>query len=297
VDKAGLEKIDDPAVAIHSDRVDRTAIRSALRLPVYSAFVRTAFLNMLAYRMRYFTGIITYLLFVSVNYFIWQAVYAGSPDTHTINGYTFAEMVTYVSIAWMSRSLYFSSIDNEIDEIVKSGQISVYLIRPVNFHLMMLTQAAGESVFRLVFFTLPISIVILLIFPVSPPASLEHGIMFLLSTFLSFFILAEVNFLVGLSAFYLKSIQGISRAKYFIVQLLSGLLLPIAFFPDWLQSILGFLPFSSIAFLPLQCYLGKTSLGNFPEVILTQLGWGLALATLSHFMWQRAVAKLTLQGG
>lgn len=269
----------------------------AYRLPVYSAFVRTAFLNMLAYRMRYFTGIITYLLFVSVNYFIWQAVYAGSPVGYTINGYSFSEMVTYVSIAWMSRSLYFSNIDDEIDEIVKSGQISVYLIRPVNFHLMMLTQAAGESVFRMVFFTLPISLVILAVFPVSAPASFAHGVMFLCSTFFSFLVLAEVNFLVGLSAFYLKSIQGISRAKYFIVQLLSGLLLPLSFFPAWLQGILDFLPFTSIAFLPLQCYLGKSGIEQFPSIILTQAAWTLALSILGHFVWNRAVAKLTLQGG
>ena len=43
---------------------------------LYEAFIRNSFLKMLAYRLRYYTGIITYLLFVSVYYFIWSAVYA-----------------------------------------------------------------------------------------------------------------------------------------------------------------------------------------------------------------------------
>jgi len=272
-------------------------LTQGLRLPVYSAFVRNAFLNMLAYRMRYFTGIITYLLFVSVNYFVWRAVFSVDNPNQIIRGYTFAEMVTYVSIAWMARSLYFSNLDEVIDEIVKSGQISVYLIRPVNFHLMMLTQAAGESIFRLVFFTLPITLVILAVFPVSPPASFTHAVMFLISTVFSFLVLAEVNFLVGMIAFSVKSIQGISRAKYFIVQLLSGLLIPISFFPDSLLKILDFLPFTSIAFVPLQCYLGKTEISEFSSVIAGQLLWVVFLSIAGHLLWLKAVKKLTLQGG
>ena len=43
------------------------------RIGVYRAFIRTAFLNMLAYRLRYFTGIVTYLLFVS-HYFYYRAL-------------------------------------------------------------------------------------------------------------------------------------------------------------------------------------------------------------------------------
>jgi ABC-2 type transport system permease protein len=247
--------------------------------------------------MRYFTGIITYLLFVSVNYFIWSAVFQQGDVGAKINGYTLSEMVTYISIAWISRSLYFSNIDEEIDEIVKSGQISVYLIRPVNFHLMMLTQAAGESLFRLVFFTLPISVVILIVFPVSAPASVVHGLMFLFSTIFSFLVLAEVNFLIGMSAFYIKSIQGIVRAKYFIVQLLSGLLLPLSFFPNWCQTLLGFLPFTSIAYLPLQCYLGKVAPNEYIWVLVTQIAWVIVLSIIGHLVWKRAINKLTLQGG
>ena len=47
---------------------------------------------------------------------------------------------------------YFSSIDEEIDELVKSGQNSVVLLRPVNFHSIMMSLATGQSLFRLLFF-------------------------------------------------------------------------------------------------------------------------------------------------
>ena len=37
----------------------------------YAEFARVGFVNILAFRLRYFTGIITYFLNVTVYYFIW----------------------------------------------------------------------------------------------------------------------------------------------------------------------------------------------------------------------------------
>ena len=42
----------------------------------YAEFSRVGFVNMLAFRLRYFTGIITYFLNVTVYYFVWSAVYS-----------------------------------------------------------------------------------------------------------------------------------------------------------------------------------------------------------------------------
>ena len=277
-----------------------TFLNSSLYSNVFSTypiFVKNAFLKMLAYRMRYVTGILTYLMFVSVNYFIWEAVFANSEPGMKIKGYTFKEMVTYISIAWISRSLYFSNIDEQIDELVKTGQISIFLIRPVNFHNIMIFQAIGESLFRLIFFTAPISIVIVSIFPVALPKSLLDGLMFLISSSLSFLVLAEMNFLIGLLSFHIKSIQGIVRAKYFLIQLLSGLLLPITFFPEVLEKIVNLLPFVTIAFLPLQCYLGKVPYTEFPALIFHQFFWVIFLYVLGRFFWKKAISHLTLQGG
>lgn len=267
------------------------------KVDLYSAFVRNAFLEMLAYRLRYYTGIFTYLLFVSVHYFIWKAVYAAQPAGAEVKGFTLSEMVSYVAIGWIARSLYFSNIDEVVDELVRSGQISIYLLRPVNFQLMLLSKAIGESLFRLSFFSLPIGAVILFTFPVSPPASVAHFFLFLLATLGGFFVLALLNFLVGLLAFDFKSIRGVMRAKYFLVQLLSGLLLPLTFFPKWVQPILDFLPFKIIAYVPLQFYLGKISVSESPAVFLSILAWILAFVILGVIFGRRSFDKLTIQGG
>lgn len=263
----------------------------------YIACIRLSFLKLIAYRMRYFTGIVTYFMFVSAHYYIWDAVYKGQAGGSTINGYTFSEIITYISVAWMARSVYFSDIDEEIAEMVRSGQISLYLLRPVHFHLVMISEACGGLLFRLIFFTLPISLVIFFFFPVTAPASMLHGVTFLLATIVSFLVLAEINFLLGLLCFYLKSIEGFMRAKYFFIQLFSGLLLPFSFFPQWFTRSMDYLPFRLIAATPLEIYLGKIE-GTALIVTLMKMGlWVFLLFLLSEFFYKRAFKKLLIQGG
>ena len=264
---------------------------------LYLAFGRNAFLTMLAYRLRYYMGILTYLLFVSVHYFIWQAVYAGKGPGAALNGFTLEEMVTYVAVGWIARSFYFSNIDEEVDDIVTSGQVGNYLIRPVDFQVMLYARAIGESLFRLLFFCVPILLVVTWVFPIAAPASSEAFLLFSLSTVLGFFVLAGINFTIGLSAFYLKSIRGLMRAKYFIVQLFSGLLLPISFFPQWLRSVVDLLPFKAVAFVPLQLYLGKIQSDKALFALASQLIWIVVLFVFGRWYWLRAARRLTVQGG
>ena len=68
-------------------------------------FARVGFLNMLAYRARYYVGILTYLFNVAVYFFIWRAVFAHSPN---VAGMSLSEMITYVAVGWTIRSFYFN---------------------------------------------------------------------------------------------------------------------------------------------------------------------------------------------
>ena len=50
---------------------------------------------MLAYRARYYVGVLTYLFNVAVYYFIWRAVFRNTP---TVVGLTLPQMITYVAV-------------------------------------------------------------------------------------------------------------------------------------------------------------------------------------------------------
>src|SRR5437016_789289 len=171
--------------------------RTNSRLSVYAEFVRIAFLKILAYRLRYYTGIVTYFVNVTVYYFIWKAIYS---DNGSIQGFNLGQMITYISVGWIARSFYFNNIDRDLAAQVSEGRLANDLIKPVNLQMMYLSQAAGESLFRLIMFTAPTAVVILLVFPVSPPAGFVQCLLFLISLVFSFLVFALINFIIGLFA-------------------------------------------------------------------------------------------------
>jgi ABC-2 type transport system permease protein len=267
-------------------------LRAAWRAPL--SFARIGFLNMLAYRARYYVGVLTYLFNVAVYYFIWRAVFRNSPS---VAGLSLPDMITYVAVGWTIRSFYFNEIDRELAVQVEEGRLAMNLIRPVDVQTAMIADAAGQSAFRATLFTLPIALVVGLVFPVRPPASILAGALFLLSAILSFFLVAALNFLVGLIAIQSQSIQGILRAKYMILELLSGLLIPTTLFPEPLRTALLASPFPHVSFTPATLYLGKAAGPQAAGLLALQAGWTLALLAFGQLAWRRSRARITIQGG
>jgi viologen exporter family transport system permease protein len=270
------------------------AVAAPWSLGPYLEFSRIGFVNILAFRLRYFTGIFTYLINVTVYYFIWRAVYgAGRP----IAGYDLGQMVTYVSVGWMIRSFYWNTIDQEMAYEVIEGKIALALIKPISVQWMWLCRAMGESAFRLVLLTLPTAALIALFFPVHAPVSAGHFALFAFATLGSFFLMGAINFMIGTCAIPLKSILALIRAKYWLIELLSGVLIPMTFFPGPIRRVLAWLPFEHIAFTPLQIYLGKLDYRHAWLALATEWAWVVVLVILGAVWWSRAARKITIQGG
>ncbi|MCZ6688593.1 MAG: ABC-2 family transporter protein, partial [Planctomycetota bacterium] len=242
--------------------------RSYLR---YFAFTRMSFLELLAYRMRYYTGVVTYLLHVSVYYFIWKAIFEDRGDL--VGGYRLEEIVTYVAIGWITRAFYFNNIDWDVANDIIEGRIAAELVRPVDYQIVQYASALGEALFRFLLFALPISFVVCALYPVMPPSSVGSGIAFVVSIGLSLLIFSGLNFLLGVAALHLKSIIGLIRAKQFLIQFLSGLLIPLALFPVFAQKIIVVLPMAGIAHVPLQIYLGRFDATQIALGLLYQVLW------------------------
>jgi ABC-2 type transport system permease protein len=263
-------------------------------LRVYAEFVRMGFVNILAYRLRYYTGIITYFIYVSIYYFIWKAIFTHSSS---IEGFNFSQILTYVAVGWIIRSFYYSNIDQQMATQVVEGKLAMDLIKPVNIQLMYMAQALGESVFRLALLTGPTALILAWVYPLQAPASRQHLALFVVSSSLSFFIVGSINFAVGTLAIRLKSILGLLRAKYFLLELFSGLLIPISFFPSVFQKIFAWLPFQYISYIPVLIYLGKLRGWLLLAALAKQVFWVGALLLFSDLMWRWSSRKITIQGG
>lgn len=261
----------------------------------YFEYARIGFINILAFRLRYYTGIVTYLINVTVYYFIWKALYANDPEFAA--GFSFPEMVTYVAVGWVIRSVYFNNIDQNMAADVQNGDIVVNLLKPASVQAIYLGRAMGEAAFRLLLLTVPAGIVISFIFPVSPPASLFHFAAFLIALAGSVLLTAALNFIIGSLAVRMKTILGLLRAKFYVQELLSGLLIPMTMFPPAIARSLEWLPFQHIAYTPLRIYLGKLEGWELAQTLVIQWLWVAALLGFGAVFWNWMARRLTIQGG
>lgn len=256
--------------------------------------IRIRFLTMLAYRLNYVSGILTYIIYTGGYYFLWAAVYG---DRVSLGGMTATQMTTYLAVSWMTRSFYFNYLDREIADEIKTGLVAIQFIRPYNYLLGKLTGAFGEGIFRLLFWMLPGMALATLLFPVQLPAMGPTYAVWALSGLMAFLVNALFNMGFGLLTFFLHSAQGLRWAKGLAIDLLSGLFLPIHFYPDWMQQIIQYLPFQSIAYLPNMIFTGNLTGPAAWGAIGEQAVWVGLLLGANALLWRRARRYLVVQGG
>ncbi|CEH28915.1 daunorubicin ABC transporter permease [Aneurinibacillus migulanus] len=261
---------------------------------MYAEIIRIRFLTMLAYRVNYYSGIVVYSINIGAYYFLWNAIYGGQPS---MGGLTAQQMVTYVAISWMARAFYFNNIDQEMAMDIKQGKVAIEMIRPYNYVTVKLMQGFGEGIFRLLFFSVPGMLIVSFIFPIYYPDSGVTWSWYLLSLMISFVVNTQINLITGLLTFFFYNNEGIMRAKRVIVDLFSGLILPISFYPEWAQEILKYLPFQAISYLPGMIFTGGMVGEKVHTALLIQFVWVIVLLLPIWLMWWRARKSVVIQGG
>ncbi|MCX7719043.1 MAG: ABC-2 family transporter protein [Candidatus Sumerlaeaceae bacterium] len=260
----------------------------------YLEYLRISFLNIFAYRARYYVGIVTYIIYIAIYYSIWKAIYDHSPS---IDGLSPGQMTTYVAVGWISRSFFFNNLDREIERRVVDGSLAMDLLKPIDFQAMAYARTFGEMLFRLVLFALPTSVVAVMIFPVAPPASVPAAVAFVASSLMAALIYTNINFMIGSLAVPLKNIEGIAYAKQNLLLFLSGLVVPFDLLPAWIGGVLKVLPFAAISYLPLNIYLGRVTGGDLAVSLAVQAAWAVGLLVAARGLWNLFTRRIVIQGG
>ncbi len=79
-----------------------------------------------------------------------------------------------------------------------------------------------------------------------------------------------------------------------LVNFFSGLLLPLAFFPPWLEFIANLLPFRALLMVPNEVLLGQRSALSG---LALQLFWVVVMTVIARAMLRAGERKVVIQGG
>lgn len=263
-----------------------------LKTYIYIAKLRME--TMLAYRFEVWTSMMMQALTMIAIGFFWNAAYG---EQTAALGVTRESMLTYNVISTLMGSLYYMGVEDRIADAVKSGSIATDMIKPVNLFSIYLAEDIGNFVINLFRTTLPLFFVALLVFGVPAPASAVHFGLFLLSFVLGYGINWTFSAIFAMISFSAIDLGPAFSVKYHFVNLLSGAIIPMWFFPNWLRSAMNCLPFVHMFQTPLSIYIGKYSLSECVFPLAVQGVWFLLLTIAFLYAQKRATRRVLVQGG
>lgn len=103
-----------------------------------------------------------------------------------------------------------------------------------------------------------------------------------------------IRFLLNSAAFWLLDARGVIGVWGVAGGLLGGLVLPLAWFPQWAQDLLWWTPFPALFQTPIDVFLER---GDPLALLAHQVVWGVALLTLGRVVLARGARRLVVQGG
>ena len=258
----------------------------------YWAIFQITLINSLAYPGELIGRSLMILPFMWIFYQLWKVTYAAS-GSEVINGLSLSNVLWYLMMA-ETIELGRPPLARTISENVKDGSIAYLLNKPYDFLLYQFSTVMGETIFRAVMNAIFGGAMVMWL--VGPPEHPE-GLLIALPAILGAWILHFcVAVMIGLLAFVSEDVSAYMWIYQKLAFVFGGMLIPLDFYPGWLQTIARALPFSSITYGPARLFVTPTT-ELFISVMTLQIVWIVILTLLLTFAYRRGVAYLTVNGG
>ena len=91
--------------------------------------------------------------------------------------------------------------------------------------------------------------------------------------------------------------KGVVGIIISISDIFSGLVVPIPFFPKFLQTISKCMPFQYVSDLPFRLYVGNIGINSGIKMIIIQVVWLIILIVVGYLLIKKNLKRVEVQGG
>jgi ABC-2 type transport system permease protein len=225
---------------------------------------------------------------------IYVSIWRGIGESSAMEGYTVGSVVHYVALnqafLWVT---IFVTHGLAIERSVRTGQIAIELLRPVNLFYQLMCREWGQIAYQLLYKTMPIYLLYLFTLSLPVPSDASTWLGFIGAILSAAYISICINYLIGITSLWTTESQWLYWVHYSVSTVLSGFLLPIEWLPGWLQVVSRWTPYPYLQFIPSKIYLGLEPLTS----MLGGLVWGAGFTLLCLFATAWARRQVEVQGG
>lgn len=254
----------------------------------YTLF-KIRFISLLHYRFTMIMGLFTQMTFGFFIIYTYRVFLSSGQDTDL----PLNQKTSYVWVCQALFSLHTISGDPLIKELGVSGQIATDLLKPLALHDLWLVLSIGRLA-ALVFSRGSVLLLVMTLLGWMKWNSFLSFFLFLLTLPGSIVIAALIqNFLHATLLWFVMPIEIFFVA---LGGLLSGVYLPLPYYPDFFRKIVELLPLRAIHDIPARVANGIFGF-DFLYLLAFQWIWILILYFMCRFIFSRGLKNLVISGG
>jgi ABC-2 type transport system permease protein len=241
------------------------------------------------------------LFFENINILItiifWILIFKSS-SSKILRSYNINDIITYFVIGSIFRKFIITDSGWTYLFRIKNGMLSSQLLRPYNISIMTYCNNLSETITKVIpniLFVLAVSpfIAVYLTWNMSMVNFLFIILFLIISTITSHLVWSMLGYL----SFWTEESNAIMWSFMVLFNLVSGMFIPLDFFPGWGVKILEVLPTSAWGYLPVKIYLGKCAFMELLFLLIVHVLWCLVLILLQKLLWTKGTRKYSSIGG
>lgn len=268
-------------------------------IKIYLSYFKIKFLNEIQYKIAAIAGILTQFAWGGMYIMLYTAFLKES----NASDYAIPQMCTYI---WLQQA-FFSlfniwSIDKDILEECRTGNIAMELVRPINLYSIWHSKTLGKKVALMLVRAIPIIVLCSMPFMgqyrLMAPVSVSAFITSIIT--LLFTVALMLAYIMIMYICIMKTVvsRGLLTTFDIIMQFGSGGLIPIPFMPEAIVKLLKFTPFYYMQNVTFNIYNGYISNPTeIVQIIIIQIIWLAIFTFIGKKMMKNQLSKVIIQGG
>ncbi len=256
-----------------------------LYMRIYLQVIKFNFLRYLTYPLEIVSSLLRNSLRIVFLVIFWTLVLETSNK-----GVTLASMMSYFLISSAIGDLLMADNTNfgrTIRKEVQRGRISQSLIKPLDLIPYYYATTIGQMAIKEIFSIFMLIIGLL----IAPPKSFTSILLFIAFLIIAFAVAFAYNLFEGALSLVFTEVSGIKNMLHHITRVLSGLMIPLTFFPDALRNIINLTPFPVMIFGPTNALTIDTFDPDVLKSLLIGVFWAALLNILVIKFWNSAFKK------
>lgn len=265
----------------------------------YAYVLNIGIQNTLVYRVNFLFRSTFALVPLLATIYLWRAVFHSRGAEPEVGGYSLAAMTSYYLLVTLVDALTAVTDDDwQIASDIKDGNISHFLLKPIDFLAYRLCLYASGRVIYCAVAALPLAVFVICLrqYFVWPNGWGTFGL-FVISVMLTALLQFFMSYTMALLAFWVLEVSTFIFIVFAFEQVAGGHLFPLDILPPFWARLLEFTPFPYLLYFPVGVYLGRTTGAAVWQGLAIQAGWVFFFYWVARWVWSRGIRHYTAVGG